>query len=63
MYYDLKETYWWYGMKRDIISILLFVIPVSESRPSINDYRTITAIVRTRVKVGRDWYGFRRGIA
>jgi hypothetical protein len=34
MYHDLKTTYWWYGMKRDVAE---FATLVSESKPSIND--------------------------
>jgi hypothetical protein len=37
MYHDLKATYWWYGMKRDVVSLLLFATLVSELKQSIND--------------------------
>jgi hypothetical protein len=37
MYHDLKATYWWYGMKRDVAEYVLFVTLVSESRLNIND--------------------------
>jgi hypothetical protein len=38
MYHDLKATYWWYRMKRDVAkSVALFVTPVRESRPSNNN--------------------------
>jgi hypothetical protein len=37
MYHDLKATYWWHGMKRDIAEYVLFVTLVSESRLNIND--------------------------
>jgi hypothetical protein len=37
MYYDLKATYWWYGMKRDIAEYVLFVTLVSKLKSSIND--------------------------
>jgi hypothetical protein len=34
MHHDLKATYWWYRIKRDVA---LFATPVRESRPSIID--------------------------
>jgi hypothetical protein len=34
MCHDLKTTYWWYGMKRDVAE---YVALISESKPSIND--------------------------
>jgi hypothetical protein len=34
MYHDLKGTYWWYGLKRDVAE---YVAPVSELRLNIND--------------------------
>jgi hypothetical protein len=37
MYHDLKVTYWWYGMKRDVAKYVAFVTPVRKSRPSSND--------------------------
>jgi hypothetical protein len=37
MYHDLKATYWWYGMKRDVAEYVPFVTLVSELKPSIND--------------------------
>jgi hypothetical protein len=37
MYHDLKVTYWWYGMKRDVAEYVAFVTLASESKPSIND--------------------------
>jgi hypothetical protein len=37
MYHDLKATYWWYGMKRDIAEYVLFATLASESRLNIND--------------------------
>jgi hypothetical protein len=37
MYHDLKATYWWYSMKKTLMSMLPFVTLVSESKPSIND--------------------------
>jgi hypothetical protein len=36
MYQDLKETFWWHGMKRGIPCLLLGVMFVSESKQSIN---------------------------
>jgi hypothetical protein len=37
MYHDLKATYWWYGMKRDIAEYVALSTLVSESRLIIND--------------------------
>jgi hypothetical protein len=37
MYHDLKATYWWYGMKRDVAKYVAFATLVSESRLSTND--------------------------
>jgi hypothetical protein len=34
MHHDLKATYWWYGIKRDVA---FFATPIRESRLSIND--------------------------
>jgi hypothetical protein len=34
MYHDLKAAYWWYRIKRDITE---YVMPMKESKPSIND--------------------------
>jgi hypothetical protein len=35
MYQDLKERYWWYGMKKDVATHVAFVIHVKESKLSI----------------------------
>ena len=35
MYYDLKERFWWYGMKRSMAEYVAIVTPVSVSRLSI----------------------------
>jgi len=37
MYLDLKEKYWWYGLKRDVLSMSLYVILARESKQSIRD--------------------------
>jgi hypothetical protein len=38
MYQDLKVTYWWYGMKREVAEyVAFFVTSVRESWPSIDD--------------------------
>jgi hypothetical protein len=37
MYHDLKATYWWHGMMRDLPSMLRFATLFSESRLNIND--------------------------
>jgi hypothetical protein len=36
MYHDLKITYWWYRIKRDVVKkVALFATPVRESKSSI----------------------------
>jgi hypothetical protein len=35
MYLDLKEKYWWYGLKRDVANMLLYVIHVKELKWNI----------------------------
>jgi hypothetical protein len=37
MYHDVKATYWWYGMKRDVVENVALVTPIRKSSPSIND--------------------------
>jgi hypothetical protein len=37
MYHDLKATYWWYGMRRDVVEYVPFAILVSESMLGTND--------------------------
>jgi hypothetical protein len=37
MYHDLKATYWWYGVRETLPSMLPFATLVSESKSSIND--------------------------
>jgi hypothetical protein len=37
MYHDLKATYWWYDMKRDVVEYVALATPIRESRSSIND--------------------------
>ena len=37
MYLDLKEKYWWYGLKRNVVVMLLYVIHVRESKLNIKD--------------------------
>jgi hypothetical protein len=37
MYHNLRATYWWYGMKRDVAEYVALVTLVSELRLSIND--------------------------
>jgi hypothetical protein len=37
MYHDLKATYWWYGMKRDIAKYVALCTFVSELKLNIND--------------------------
>ena len=37
MYLDLKEKYWWYGLKRHVAEYVLYVIPIKESKLNIKD--------------------------
>jgi hypothetical protein len=39
MYQDLKEQFWWHGMKREIAFSLHGVTSASVSRPSTKDLR------------------------
>jgi hypothetical protein len=63
MYHDLKATYWWYRMKRDVAEYVAFVALVRESRLSINDLQDYTNFASTQVEVRRNCYGFHHGIA
>jgi hypothetical protein len=63
MYHDLKVTYWWYGMKRNIAKYIALCDTVRDSQPSIIDPLGCCSLAITRVKVGRDCYGFCVGIA
>jgi hypothetical protein len=38
MYQDLKERYWWYGMKRDVAAHVACVMCVRELRQNIKDW-------------------------
>jgi hypothetical protein len=64
MYHDLKATYRWYRIKRDVTkNVALFETPIGESSPSINDPLGCCKCCSTQVKVESDWYGFCYGIA
>jgi hypothetical protein len=59
MYHDLKATYWWYGIKRDVaLCNTCQRVETEHQRPT----RKIVTFASTRLKVGRDCYRFRRGI-
>jgi hypothetical protein len=61
MYQDLKERYWWYGMKRDVAAHVQYV---SESQGRTSETsRFVTAIEGARMEIGRNWYGFHHGVA
>jgi hypothetical protein len=54
-YHDLKDTYWWYGMKRDVVEYVALCehLSVSQSQASTTCWIT-AAVASARVKVGRD---------
>jgi hypothetical protein len=59
MYQDMKERYWWYGMKRDVATHVALCgvcqrVKAEHQRPSIES---------ARIEIGRNWYGFYCGIA
>ena len=37
-YGDIQETYWWNGLKRDIVEFVTILLIVNKSRPNIKDY-------------------------
>jgi hypothetical protein len=53
MYHDLKATYWWYGMKRD----------VAEYVALCDTFQRVKALASARLEVGRDCYRFYCGFA
>jgi hypothetical protein len=57
MYYDLKERFWWYGMKRSVAEYVACQGSASEAS------RSIAAIEDSRVEMGGDHYGLHCGIA
>jgi hypothetical protein len=59
MYRDLNSTYWWYGMKRDVIKNVALLRRLSESQDSASmAYWDVVILATTRAEVGRDCYGF-----
>jgi hypothetical protein len=57
MYQDLKVSYWWYGMKREFAEyIALFALHVKESSG------IVTTIESAWMEMGRNRYGFYRGV-
>jgi hypothetical protein len=63
MYQDLKTTYWWYGMKKDVTE---YVAPCNTYQSKVRASTThwnVATLANTRVEVGRDCYRFCYGIA
>ena len=59
MYHDLKDTYWWNGMKKDIAEFVSKCltcqqVKLEHQRP----LKIITAVAYPRVEVGYDCHGF-----
>jgi hypothetical protein len=52
MYLDLRERYWWYGMKQDIAEYVAICDTCQRTR------RTASTHDDSRMKVGRSRYGF-----
>jgi hypothetical protein len=64
MYHDLKVTYWWYGIKRDIVEYVALLRHLSASQSPASMTCWITSdVASARVEVGRDCHGFYRGFA
>jgi hypothetical protein len=66
MYQDLKEKYWWYGMKRDVaahVALCDVCQRVKNGARTSETSRFVTTIEGARMEVGRNQYGFHRGIA
>ena len=58
MYLDLKDIFWWTGMKKDIAEY----VAVCEGR-ALEASRIATAIANTRTEVGQARHGFYHRIA
>jgi hypothetical protein len=64
MYLSHKATYWWYKMKRDVAKNVALLWHLSESQARASTTRWIVSTLASAwVEVGRDHYGFHRGIA
>jgi hypothetical protein len=62
MYQDLKATYWYYGMKRDIAQYVANCDTCQSQDRASTTHWIVAALAYTRVEGGRDCYGFHRGI-
>jgi hypothetical protein len=64
MYHDLKATYWWYGMKRDVIEDVALCDTCQRNKAEHQQpAENVATLASTRVEVGRDCYEFHHGIA
>jgi hypothetical protein len=61
MYQDLKQRYWWYGMKRDVAAHVA-LCDACQGR-TLETSRFVTTIEGARMEMGRNWYGFHCGVA
>ena len=59
MYHDIKATYWWSGLKKDVAKIYCFMsyLSASETRTPKAD-RIITRTTNTRMEMGSNHHGF-----
>jgi hypothetical protein len=59
MYRDVKGSYWWNNMKKDIVK---FVEQCSTCQQVMAEHQrlvgTLKAVAYTKMEVGRDRYGF-----
>ena len=58
MYHDLKDTYWWNGMKRDIADFMSKCLTCQQVKWNIRGLRIIATVTYSRVEVGQDCHGF-----
>jgi hypothetical protein len=64
MYHDLRATYWWYRMKRDVAGYVTLLWHLWESQGwAWMTCWIVATFVSTWVEVGRYCYGFHHGIA
>ncbi|WVZ80972.1 hypothetical protein U9M48_028405 [Paspalum notatum var. saurae] len=58
MYYDLKERFWWYGMKRSVAEYVAVCDTQSASQGEHRDLRDQAAVKDSGMEMGTDKHGF-----
>ena len=58
MYYDLKDTYWWNGMKRDIVDFVSKYLTCQQVKLEYQKPTGLLQQLHSRVEVGYDYHGF-----